>query len=333
MKTFFIILGVMLFVGFVLRWFLRRRAGGGEERPITALVFLLKEPRKLADWQVRQAAAQVLKLEFKMADSPEPGHIMAVPAERIQTSLPEGSGMTYLINTGEHRLMINSFTRPYMEDPAKYAENITDLRLQRAVAAHQAWISADLFGQPESAKERGEIYSALGQLLAHFADEDCLAIYCPELERCNEYAPEVVEQLKSGQPLEIFGQPTHAPVVNIAGDDPRMVAAVAEAKNRWPEFVAAFSARPAEADAPFIVKARFNDGENEEFMWVSVTAISGGTITGKLENSPAALTNVKLGDEVHVALTDLNDWLCQSDGKTIGGFTVKLMNEKISGGQ
>ncbi len=321
---------VVVAVGFVVR-ILRRRAGGGGERPITALVFLLKEPRKLADWQVRQIAAQVLGMEFKMGETPEPNTIMAVAAEKIQPSLTPGAGMSYLINTGKNILLINSFTRPYMDDPEKYSESISDLRLQRAVAGHQAWISADLFGEPGSKSEREEIYADLGRLLAPFADEDCLALYCPELERCNEYAPAVVEQLKSGQPLEIFDAPTNAPVVNISADDPRMVAAVAEARSRWPEFVAAFQAGVASPEAPFIVKARFSDGENEEFMWVSVTGIAGETITGKLENSPAALTNVKLGDEVNAQLADINDWLCQRGEETIGGFTVKLMSEKFHG--
>lgn len=320
----------MLVVGIVFRK-LRRRGKSKKEQPITALVFLLKEPRKLADWQVRQVASQVFGVEFKMGDAPEPNTIFAVMPEKVQPSLPAGSGMSFIINTEARQFLINSFTRPYMAEPEKYAESITDMRLQRAVAAHQAWISADLFGKPNSPAERKRIYDQLGKMLAPFADEDCLAVYCPELERCNEYAPEVVEKLKSGSPLEIFEEPTNAPVVNISGADPRMIAAVAEARQRWPEFVAAFESRPATAESPFIIKARFSNGTSEEFMWVSVTGISGETISGQLENSPASLTHIKIGDTVTVPLADLNDWLCQRDKQALGGFTLKLMSDKMRG--
>ena len=319
-----------IIIGAVLCWrFSRRRKKRAGKNAITALVFLTKEPRKLADWQVRQVVSQVLGAEFVMGDQPSPNRIVAVAAERVKPSLPPGAGTSYAINAGAQRFLINSFNIPYMPEPEKFAETIGDLRLREAVGGHKAWISVDLLGEPGSSAARKKIYGLLGQMLAPFGDDDCLAIYCPELERCNEYAPKVVEQLRSGQPLEIFSEPTNAPIVNISGSDPRMVAAVAEAKQRWPEFVVAFQARSGGAKSPFIIKARFTDGSHEEFMWVSVTAIENETISGKLENSPGKLTNVKLGDAVTVPLADLNDWLCQIDGKAVGGFTMKLISEKM----
>src|SRR5207245_368362 len=111
-------------------------------------------------------------------------------------------------------------------------------------------------------------------------------IYCPELGRCNEYAPAVLDALRNGQPLSLFDEPTFAPVVEVSSDDPRMVAAVEEGRRRWPEFVAAFNARNS-PEQMFAVKARFSDGKNEEFMWVAVRKLEGDSLTGELGNSPA----------------------------------------------
>lgn len=330
MTNLLIVLGAIV-AGIVLYLFFRRRRAAAEDAPLTALVFLLTEPRKLADWQVRQAAAKALGVELVVSDQPGPNAILPVEAEKVNPALPPGAGMTWFINTGSRMFLINSFTSPYMENPEKFAEEIPDLRLRKAVGAHRAWISADLYGETPSASERAAIYKQLGQMLAPFAGDDCLALFCPELQRCNEIAPPILEMLANGNPLEIFESPTHAPIVNIDGDDPRMVAAVEEARRRWPEFVVAFRNRGGDVDEPFVIKARFAEGENEEFMWVSVQQIEGEQITGRLDNSPAALTGVKEGDTVTVALADLNDWLYGADGKPVGGFTMKVMGEALGG--
>jgi uncharacterized protein YegJ (DUF2314 family) len=266
-------------------------------------------------------------VELKIGDGPEPNTVFPVAAETVQPSLPPGAGMTYFINTGTRHYLVNSFNQPYMDEPEKFAESIPDVRLRTAVAGHRAWISVDLFGESPNAWERNDIYAAIGRILAPFADDDCLAIYCPELQRCNEFGRAVIEALNSGKPLELFDSPTYAPIVNVPSDDPRMVAAVEEARRRWPEFVSAFEDRK-NLERPFLVKARFSDGENEEFMWVSVQKL-GEKITGRLENSPAALTNVNEGETVSVSLTDLNDWVCEIDGQAAGGFTMKLMSEAL----
>jgi uncharacterized protein YegJ (DUF2314 family) len=219
--------------------------------------------------------------------------------------------------------LINSVSQPYMDNPAKFAETIADKRLGRAVGRHRAWNSVDLFGEPPTEAERPEVYGLLAKLLAEFANEDCLAVFCPELNRCNEFAPSVVEALKSDKPLALFDEPTFSSVMQIDSNDQRMVAAVAEMRRRWPEFVTAFHSGQS-LGKPFLVKARFIEGDREEFMWILVQKIEGNLITGSLENSPAALKALKEHDIVTVRVEDLNDWVCKIEGETVGGFTMEL---------
>jgi len=205
------------------------------------------------------------------------------------------------------------------------------MRLRRAVGDHTAWNSVDLFGEPPSEEEKPEVYALLGKPLAEFAGDDCLALYSPDLGRCNEYSPAIVEALKSQPPLGIFEEPTFAPIVQVKSDDPRMVSAVEEARRRWPEFVAAFQNRSS-SEQIFAVKARFTEGEDEEFMWVSVQNLEGDCITGRLENSPAVLKSIKEGDTVAVQVEQTNDWFYGGENQSTGGFTIKVMDEVMNKG-
>src|SRR5690606_6847411 len=90
-----------------------------------------------------------------------------------------------------------------------------------------------------------EAYQVIGRILAAMGGPDCLAIYCPELQRCNEFDPGLLERLCSSDPVCLFNEPTFEPVIEISDNNPKMAAAVKEAITRWPEFVTAHS----EADA------------------------------------------------------------------------------------
>jgi uncharacterized protein YegJ (DUF2314 family) len=323
MNTFLIsALGVGVLV---LLWlFFWRRSHHSRDRALTALVFLMKHPHVLTEPQLRQAIAAAWGME--LGSEMQEGGDWLVQADRVNPAMAQPNAKNFLISCRGRMFLINTVSRPYMDNPEEEAEGYADLRLRQAVGSHRAWNSVDLFGEPPSAEDRPEVYAALGRLLAEFANEDCLAVYCPELGRCNEYAPTVVETLRSGKPLEMFEEPTHAPIIQVSGEDPRMIAAVEEARRRWPEFVTAFNSRTSN-ESPFAAKACFADGEDEEFMWISIQTIAGDVITGRLENTPAFVKTVKEGDLVTVRFADLNDWFCEINGEGVGGFTLKVMSE------
>jgi uncharacterized protein YegJ (DUF2314 family) len=101
--------------------------------------------------------------------------------------------------------------------------------------------------------------------------------------------------------------------------------AVEQAKATWPRFVESFESRDEEAT--YAVKAAFRDGAEVEVMWAKVTGMEGGTVFGRLDNEPNAVRNVKCGDIVRIAESDVVDWVCRQNNAVHGGYTIKALAE------
>lgn len=221
--------------------------------------------------------------------------------------------------------LFHNMPSPVSELTSEQAAKIQDQRLRRILTTHRAWMSMNLMQRFEPYPEE-EAYRVIGRVLSQFADEDCLGVYYLAKNRCVEMTPDVAAGLAGDDPLAVFDYPANVPVIDVAEDDPRMQATVEEAKQRWPEFVHAFTHR-LPSQQGFNVKARFEDGETVEYMWVSVTGISGDRISGTLGNDPNALTNIKLGDEVTLSPDDVADWLYLDGEEMVGGFSIKVLQE------
>lgn len=105
------------------------------------------------------------------------------------------------------------------------------------------------------------IYGVIGKAIAALAGPDVRVIFCPDLQKANEFDPMLLPTLSGGDPLSLCDGPTFAPVLEAQTDDVQMEAAIMEARSRWPEFVAPFNQRDPRSEQPFIIKASFRDGE------------------------------------------------------------------------
>jgi len=113
-------------------------------------------------------------------------------------------------------------------------------------------------------------------------------------------------------------------VVQLGVDDPGLVAAAAEAKRRWPEFVAAFNEhRPGRKCA--VKYAAPIKGGGDEQIWIMVTALGSGTISGTLGNAPVADIGLKRGNAVTIQVGDVKDWLFTDGQSMTGGFSVATL--------
>ncbi len=117
------------------------------------------------------------------------------------------------------------------------------------------------------------------------------------------------------------------PIVNAAADDPRLVAATREARERWDEFEQAF--RDREEGVAYAVKFALPtpDGSTEH-LWMQVTEIHDGDVTGILDNNPAQKVGYTRGDEVSVSVDSIEDWLIGRGPQDItGGFTIRVLQQ------
>jgi uncharacterized protein YegJ (DUF2314 family) len=293
--------------------------------PLVTLVYLLQAPRLVSAPQLAEYAKRAFGRKITCNDPDATDFVMSIPSPPVEGIRP-GQGRTFMLQVDGSVFMINNFSIPYLNDPEAHAKTIADRRLAKAVASHRGWLSIDAIGNVKTQASRDKAYRLIGRLMAELAGPDCLGILCPELDRCNVYDDSLVDALRSEQPLALFQAPTLAPVIGVEGSDPRMVAAVAEARRCWPEFAAAFAVCQ-DANPPFAIKAEFREGDKSEFMWVSVKRIDGETVYGILDNTPDELKTFKAGQEVVISLEHLNDWIYAQDQQPVGGFTVKAIQE------
>jgi uncharacterized protein YegJ (DUF2314 family) len=123
-------------------------------------------------------------------------------------------------------------------------------------------------------------------------------------------------------------EPPEESVVQVDEDDPRMAAAVVEARKRLPEFVGAFS--KAKDGYQFSVKAPFADPgktDESEFMWVHVCRVDFDAVHGTLLNDPEIAKSYKYDDVVRVPLELVVDWVYSDGEKSVGDFTARVLNE------
>lgn len=294
---------------------------------LISLVYFLSESRVPDESMIRTCVANALDIKFDVSN-PDSEHFV------MQFSPPEvGRGEAdiqhFMIRTPLGLFAVLVSGNPYIDNPKAFAsQSIRDKRLRNAVEGHQAWISVDLMDGAETPEASNEAYRVIGKILATLAGPDCLAIYCPELQRCNEFDLSLIDILTGSNPLAIFEEPTFEPIIEISDNNPKMAEAVKEAVKRWPEFLEAFEKRADPLDENYIVKAEFREGNNCEYMWVSVEEITDKEIRGTLMNDPHELLDLHRGSRVHLTFDRLNDWIYpEKDGSHAGGFTLDVLAE------
>jgi len=220
-------------------------------------------------------------------------------------------------------LALSNARKPYC--PAEYLEQalseFPEMRQKKVVKEHRAFLAIDLqFPKAPRKSVKDDCYRRMCRFAAEFVDENCMGVYLPETGHLRPYDDDVVKALKSEQPLQELEKWGNPPVMPIEGDDPRLLAAVAEAQRRWPEFLLAFQHR--DPNQTFSVKTPFTDGEHTEWMWVVVSSIREELLEGSLGNTPFDVRNIHEGDRVTVRVAEIGDWVYQDGTKLIGGFSL-----------
>lgn len=239
----------------------------------------------------------------------------------------------YQVKVGSDAYVVTSIDKPYFDQAEKVAADIKDPAVRDAVEHHKAWLAVD-WGRKDAPGDVRSAYQHIAKMAAALAGPDTLAFYNPDTDQFADFDDNVVAQLKSDDPLQAFAGSAGAStstaaggsdVIAVDGNDSTMKKAEAEAKSRWHDFVAAFNEKNG---SDFTVKGRIAEGENAEYMWLRVSAIDGEAVHGTLDNEPAQLSNLHLGQDLHIKLDDVDDWAyIGRDKKPRGGFTIKALDQ------
>ncbi len=278
------------------------------EEPALALVLLLREPRALdvAD------LAQAVRLAFGVE----------LPCGQTENGIGViGETPQFLVQLPDRLLAVQNVAGPYFDNPATVAAGQSEVSLREAVACHTAWLSIEcLYAEPSA----GDPYDSLARLAAALLDPGCLAL-CDAARRSVYLCDAgLAAKLRGPDPSKTLAAGNPPPVVAIAPDDPRLLAAVREARRRWPEFVSAFEQR--ENGQLFSVKIPVREGKLTEYMWLSVSALEHEMIYGRLDNEPVSMRRIHAGDRLRIPVRDLNDWLFTRGDTVAGGFTIDVLS-------
>ena len=88
---------------------------------------------------------------------------------------------------------------------------------------------------------------------------------------------------------------------------------------------------PGQNQTYFSVKAKIVDGDHSEHIWLYDVSYDGNQFLGKIGNNPLNVKNVSLGDEIELIPSEISDWMIVEDNKLVGGYTLRVLRDRLSG--
>ncbi len=117
--------------------------------------------------------------------------------------------------------------------------------------------------------------------------------------------------------------------MEVKDNDKAMDGAVDHAQKSLGFFIAAL-AKKRSGDERFEIKKGFVDGDVVEHLWIDHLVWDGQKFRGRINNEPADVKNVHLGQSVVVNPRDVSDWMFVKDGKLMGGYTTRVLYGRLS---
>ena len=111
-------------------------------------------------------------------------------------------------------------------------------------------------------------------------------------------------------------------VIRLPKDDPDMAAAMRKARETLPQFLALWRA-PRASTSHFAVKVGIKDDVGGvEYFWITPFTEKDGRYSGRIDNDPNTVKNVKLGDTVRFGQDEIVDWLYLDGADMKGNYTA-----------
>jgi uncharacterized protein YegJ (DUF2314 family) len=305
----------------------RARKRREEERAPDSIVLLLANHAPLNPQYLSIVVSRAIGREIPALDMDREVNPAIEDPEAPAKDCVMGKAPHFMLSVDGRMFLVHSVPAPYA-DPAEFQQDFPELRTKAALERHTAWLSVDSMGREPSP----EAHRVMGKVAAEFLGTDCLALYHPPTEKLIPLTADAIDalqaKLRGESPVQdLFGGgPTpFLPVIQIEDDDPRMIAAVKEARRRFPEFEAAFRAG---GKGEFSVKTKLESGGRAEHIWVDVKRFENGRIFGVLGNEPVNLEGYRLGARIELDAGDVEDWCVTREGQPpVGAFTVAAIQD------
>ncbi|GAB2842458.1 DUF2314 domain-containing protein [Ferruginibacter profundus] len=109
-------------------------------------------------------------------------------------------------------------------------------------------------------------------------------------------------------------------ILNIDVSGKSYLEAIRVAQDNIDFFIKVFQAEDT-SDFKFFIKARFEEDEYIEHLWLKPISINDNKIAAKVDNEPFNLTTIKYEDIIVVNTNDVEDWIIKTDkGEILGNF-------------
>lgn len=110
----------------------------------------------------------------------------------------------------------------------------------------------------------------------------------------------------------------------VPNEDPGMAAAMRKARATLKDFLA-IAAKPGPAMKGFSVKVPVREGKAAEYFWITPFEPKDGRFTGRINNTPRTVRNVKAGQTIAFGEEEIADWLYLDNDKMKGNFTACVL--------
>lgn len=293
------------------------KEGSEGDGPLLSIVLLQKKLPTVSEKSIAESIQTAWNQTVSVGDD----------GKKDATDFVVKGGPGFIIQCQETFCMMIVAGKPYLE--AEALEEVQELRTRKMLREHKTWLSLDLVDDvsKKPAAQQEQEMNRIIRLAAEMVDKNTVGVLLPSENIVLPISDEVITAMKGDDSLKALRKSSNAAVIGASGDDPEMMAATAEAKKTWPDFVKAFRNKPENSEN-FAAKFPFDAPDQKEFMWVEVVSINGDTVVGRLGNDPVWVKDLKLGDEVKMKVSQLSDWMYLKDGEIVGGYTVKVLMDK-----
>ena len=234
-----------------------------------------------------------------------------------------------LVSTAEFRFRLFSLPKPYLPgrmSQDELADGVNELHLRRALLEHRACNSV-FVSRDTPIEQREQTARIIAKVAVALSDETTLALWESQTGRIIIPTIENMEDLRRGDRRKAFDEPSWDAVSTLNTID--LLEETAEARHRFPEFVAAF--RKSSDPSDFIVKVPLSEPDtgHVEHMWIQPVTIEGTQVTGTLLSQPLFNRTFNKGDLISLDSENLTDWACLIDGQPLGAFTEAKVREAL----